>query len=50
MKKNIQKYMENNGKNVQNTLQNIYDIIIELVNKNKKVKKQKGNYEKTDYS
>ena len=42
--------MENNGKNVQNTLQNIYDIIIELVNKNKKVKKQKGNYEKTDYS
>lgn len=39
MKKNIQKYMENNGKNVQNTLQNIYDIIIELVNKNKKVKK-----------
>ena len=35
MKKNIQKYMENNGKNVQNTLQNIYDIIIELVNKNK---------------
>ena len=50
MKKNIQKYMENNGKNVQNTLQNIYDIIVELVNKNKKVKKQKGNYEKTDYS
>ena len=42
--------MENNGKNVQNTLQNIYDIIVELVNKNKKVKKQKGNYEKTDYS
>lgn len=39
MKKNIQKYMENNGKNVQNTLQNIYDIIVELVNKNKKVKK-----------
>ena len=39
MKKNIQKYMENNGKNVQNTLQNIYDIIIELVNRNKKVKK-----------
>ena len=37
MKKNIQRYMENNGKNVQNTLQNIYDIIIELVNKNKKV-------------
>lgn len=37
MKKNIQKYMENNGKNVQNTLQNIYDIIVELVNKNKKV-------------
>ena len=37
MKKNIQKYMENNGKNVQNTLQKIYDIIIELVNKNKKV-------------
>ena len=34
MKKNIQKYMENNGKNVQNTLQNIYDIIVELVNKN----------------
>lgn len=50
MKKNIQKYMENNGKNVQNTLQKIYDIIVELVNKNKKVKKQKGNYEKTDYS
>ena len=50
MKKNIQKYMENNGKNVQNTLQNIYDIIVELVNKNKKVKKQKGNYEKTNYS
>ena len=50
MKNNIQKYMENNGKNVQNTLQNIYDIIVELVNKNKKVKKQKGNYEKTDYS
>ncbi len=39
MKKNIQRYMENNGKNVQNTLQNIYDIIVELVNKNKKVKK-----------
>jgi len=39
MKNNIQKYMENNGKNVQNTLQNIYDIIVELVNKNKKVKK-----------
>ena len=39
MKKNIQKYMENNGRNVQNTLQNIYDIIVELVNKNKKVKK-----------
>jgi|GEM_PF-6824216 hypothetical protein len=37
MKKNIQRYMENNGKNVQNTLQNIYDIIVELVNKNKKV-------------
>lgn len=37
MKNNIQKYMENNGKNVQNTLQNIYDIIVELVNKNKKV-------------
>lgn len=50
MKKNIQKYMENNGKNVQNTLQKIYDIIVELVNKNKKVKRQKGNYEKTDYS
>ena len=50
MKKNIQRYMENNGKNVQNTLQNIYDIIVELVNKNKKVKKQKGNYEKTDDS
>ena len=39
MKKNIQKYMENNGKNVQNTLQKIYDIIVELVNKNKKGKK-----------
>ncbi len=39
MKNNIKRYMENNGKNVQNTLQNIYDIIIELVNKNKKVKK-----------
>lgn len=39
MKNNIQKYMENNGKNVQNTLQNIYDIIVELINKNKKVKK-----------
>jgi len=39
MKKNIQKYMENNGKNVQNTLQKIYDIIVELVNKNKKVKR-----------
>lgn len=39
MKNNIQKYMENNGKNVQNTLQNIYDIIVELVNKNKKVKR-----------
>ena len=39
MKNNIQKYMENNGKNVQNTLQKIYDIIVELVNKNKKVKK-----------
>lgn len=39
MKKNIQKYMENNGRNVQNTLQKIYDIIVELVNKNKKVKK-----------
>ena len=38
MKNNIKRYMENNGKNVQNTLQNIYDIIIELVNKNKKVK------------
>ena len=50
MKNNIKRYMENNGKNVQNTLQNIYDIIVELVNKNKKVKKQKGNYEKTDYS
>ena len=50
MKNNIKRYMKNNGKNVQNTLQNIYDIIIELVNKNKKVKKQKGNYEKTDYS
>ncbi len=37
MKKNIQKYMENNGRNVQNTLQKIYDIIVELVNKNKKV-------------
>lgn len=36
MKKNIQKYMENNGRNVQNTLQKIYDIIVELVNKNKK--------------
>lgn len=39
MKNNIKRYMENNGKNVQNTLQNIYDIIVELVNKNKKVKK-----------
>ena len=36
MKKNIQRYMENNGKNVQNTLQNIYDIIVQLGNKNKK--------------